>query len=53
MQLLEQLRKLNTQYPDILTPSEAMSLRTKDTWGGIKKLTNLLSKFNFKQGDNL
>lgn len=53
MQLLEQLRMLNTQYPDILTPSEAMSLRTKDTCGGIKKLTTLLSKFNFKKGENL
>lgn len=46
MQLLEQLRGLNIQYPGVLTREESESLRTKDTCGGLKKLNQLLSKFN-------
>lgn len=45
MQLLNQLRMLNTIYPYVLTTDEANSLRTKDTCGGIKCLSMLLAKF--------
>ena len=48
LQLLNQLRMLNTAYPHILTADESNSLRTKDTCGGIKHLSTLLAKFQNK-----
>jgi hypothetical protein len=45
MQLLQQLRELSMKYPYILSEEETNSLRTKDTCGGIKRLSSLLSKF--------